>query len=179
MSRIGKKPIVIPEKVKVTITGKKVSVEGPKGKSELDVHPRITCELKDKEVRVTRPTDNKLDRSLHGLTRSLINNMVIGTMQGFEKNLEIQGVGFKAESKGPILKLSLGFSHPIEYAIPQGIKVETPIPTNVKISGISKHLVGQVAAEIRGFYEAEPYKGKGVRYAGEQVRRKQGKSVGK
>ena len=179
MSRIGKKPVDIPEKVKVTISGKKVNVEGPKGKSELEVHPRITCELKDKQVIVTRPTDNKMDRSLHGLVRSLINNMVIGTLQGFEKNLEIQGVGFKAEAKGPILKLSLGFSHPIEYSVPVGVKVETPIPTNVKISGVSKQMVGQVAAEIRGYYKAEPYKGKGVRYAGEQVRRKQGKSVGK
>ena len=179
MSRIGKKPVIIPEKVKVTLTGQKIHVEGPKGKTDFDIHPRMTCEVANGQVLVKRPTDNKLDRSLHGLTRSLIHNMIVGTVTGFEKSLEIQGVGFKAESKGPILKLSLGFSHPIEYSIPAGIKVETPIPTNVKVSGMSKQLVGQVAADIRNFYRAEPYKGKGVRYVGEQVRRKQGKTVGK
>jgi large subunit ribosomal protein L6 len=179
MSRIGKKPIVIPEKVKVTIAGRKVQVEGPKGKSEFEFHPRMSCEVKEGQVLVARPTDNKLDRSLHGLTRSLIQNMVTGTVEGFEKTLEIQGVGFKAEGKGPSVKLSLGFSHPIEYAIPAGVKVETPSPTVVKVSGVDKQAVGQVAAELRGFFEAEPYKGKGIRYAGEQVRRKQGKSVGK
>ena len=179
MSRIGKKPIAIPEKVKVVISGQKIQVEGPKGKRELDVNPRMQCEADDKEVLVKRPTDNKLDRSLHGLTRSLINNMVVGVSQGFEKSLEIQGVGFKAEAKGKTVILNLGFSHPIEYAVPEGIKVETKGPTNVIVSGIDKQLVGQVAADLRRFYEVEPYKGKGIRYKGEHVIRKQGKSVSK
>lgn len=177
MSRVGNKPIPIVDKVKVNISGQTVSVEGPKGKKEAKISPRIKCEIADNQVIVKRPSDNKDDRALHGLTRSLINGMIIGVSQGFEKSLEIQGVGFKAEAKGKTVKISLGFSHPIEYAIPEGIKVETKGPTNVLISGTDKQLVGQVAAEIRGFYEVEPYKGKGVRYKGEHVLRKQGKSV--
>jgi large subunit ribosomal protein L6 len=179
MSRIGKKPILIPEKVKVSLSGSKVLVEGPKGKGEVEVHPKIKCEIKDGQISFARSSDNKFDRALHGMVRSLVNNIITGVTTGFEKNLEIQGVGFKAELKGQTLKLSLGFSHPIEYSIPAGVKIETPIPTNVKISGPNKQLVGQAAADIRRFYEVEPYKGKGIRYAGEHVRRKQGKTVGK
>ncbi len=177
MSRVGNKVIDIPEKVKLNISGTKVQAEGPKGKKEIKVHSRITCEIKEGKVVVTRPTDNKLDRSLHGLTRSLINNLIVGVSQGFEKSLEIQGVGFKAEAKGQTVKLSLGFSHPIEYKIPEGIKVETKGPTNVIVSGGDKQLVGQVAADLRSFYVVEPYKGKGIRYKDEHVIRKQGKSV--
>jgi len=162
----------------VSIAGSKIQVEGPKGKADLNVHPRIQAKVEGNEIIVTRPSDEKADRSLHGLTRSMISNLLTGLHQGFEKDLEIQGVGFKAEAKGETLKISLGFSHPIEYRLPEGVKVETKVPTKVKVMGASKQLVGQVASEIRRYYEAEPYKGKGVRYVGEQVRRKQGKSVG-
>jgi large subunit ribosomal protein L6 len=126
MSRVGKKPIPIPEKVKVAVSGRKITVEGPRGKMEIEIHPRINCEVSDGKVIVKRSSDDKFDRSLHGLSRSLIQNMILGTTQGFEKTLLIEGVGFKAELKGPKLRLSLGFSHPIEYVIPAGIKIETP-----------------------------------------------------
>jgi len=178
MSRVGRLPIQVPEKVKVSIEGQKVSVEGPKGKQALDFHDRMKCEVVEKEVTVTRPTDNKMDRSLHGLTRSLINNLILGVDAGFQKELELQGVGFKAEVKGEIVQLSLGFSHPIKHSIPEGIKVETKGPTNIIVSGIDKQLVGQVAADIRSYFKVEPYKGKGIRYKGEHVIRKQGKTVG-
>lgn len=178
MSRIGRKPIVIPQGVKVDIKATKVHVEGPKGKLDLEVHPRMQLSMANGQVEVKRPTENQLDKSLHGLTRTLVDNMVKGVTQGFSKTLEIEGVGFKAVLQGKTLQLSLGFSHPIAFPIPEGIKVEAPKPTIVTVSGPDKVMVGQVAANIRAFFPPEPYKGKGVRYTGEKVRRKQGKQAG-
>ncbi len=178
MSRIGKKPIVVPANAKVQIQGQKVSVEGPKGKLEFTAHPRVKVKLEANQILVDRATNQPSDRALHGLTRSLINNMVKGVFDGYSKDLEIEGVGFRAQLKGKMLSLALGFSHPIEYVIPEGIKIEVPKPERITVRGIDKHLVGQVAADIRKFYEPEPYKGKGIHYAGEVIRRKQGKTVG-
>ena len=178
MSRIGKKAVLIPEKVKVELQGRSLSVQGPKGKLGMTVHPRIKVLVTDKEVRVERPTDIRTDRALHGLTRSLIHNMVIGVTTGYSKELEIEGVGFKAVVKGKILNIALGFTHPIDYQIPEGIEIKCPIPTKIVINGLDKQLVGQVASNIRRYHKPEPYKGKGIRYAGEVVRRKQGKTVG-
>ncbi|OIO80062.1 MAG: 50S ribosomal protein L6 [Candidatus Omnitrophica bacterium CG12_big_fil_rev_8_21_14_0_65_43_15] len=177
MSRIGKKPVQIPDKVKVAIEARTVKVEGPKGKLSLNVHPRVTVTIEDNRVIVKRKSDLKLDKSLHGLTRSLINNMIIGVTDGYRKDLEIIGVGFKAAVQGKQLVLNLGFSHPINYAIPEGITIQVPKPLNISVSGFDKRLVGQTAAEIRDFHRPEPYKGKGIRYAGEYVRRKVGKKV--
>jgi len=161
----------------VQIQGKKVLVEGPRGKLELDVHPRIEIERSNGDILLKRLTDEPYDRSLHGATRSLIQNMMIGVTEGFMKELELQGVGFRAQLKGKMLSLALGFSHPIEYPLPEGVKVELPKPEKIVVRGSDKALVGQVAADIRHFFEPEPYQGKGVRYVGEQVRRKQGKTV--
>ena len=177
MSRIGKKPVQIPDKVKVAIEARTVKVEGPKGKLSLNVHPRVTVTIEDNRVIVKRKSDLKLDKSLHGLTRSLINNMIIGVTDGYRKDLEIIGVGFKAAVQGKQLVLNLGFSHPINYAISEGITIQVPKPLNISVSGFDKRLVGQTAAEIRDFHRPEPYKGKGIRYAGEYVRRKVGKKV--
>lgn len=177
MSRIGKKPIPIPQGVKVQISGTKVHVEGPKGKMDLNVHPRMKITMDGSQILVNRPTNTNQDRSLHGLTRSLISNVVTGVTQEFSKALEIEGIGFKAALQGKNLQLNLGFSHPIDFVIPEGIKVEVPKPTNLVVKGIDKVLVGQTAANIRKFFEPEPYKGKGVRYAGEQIRRKAGKAA--
>lgn len=177
MSRIGKKPITIPSGVKVNLAGRTLKVEGTKGKLELDIHPRMKVEVKDNEVLVKRPSDIKLDKSLHGLTRSLIQNMIIGVTEGYIKELEIHGVGLRAQVQGKKLNLQLGFSHPVNYEIPQGITIETPKPTEIVIKGIDKQQVGEVAAEIRDYYKPEPYKGKGIRYKGERVRRKAGKTV--
>lgn len=178
MSRIGNKLIEVPKNVKVSLADRLVSVEGPKGKLSLALHPRIRVEMAEGKISVKRPTNQKLDRSLHGLTRSLLNNMVLGVSQGFTKTLEIEGVGFRAQVKGKTFSMTLGFSHPIEYPIPDGIEVKAPQPTTVVISGADKAQVGQVAAEIRRYFEPEPYKGKGIRYQGEVIRRKQGKTVG-
>ena len=177
MSRIGKKPIDIPGNVRVVIEAGTVKVEGPKGKLSLNTHPRVEVCLDNKKVIVKRQSDLKLDKSLHGLTRSLINNMIKGVTEGFSKELEIIGVGFKAVLQGKQLVLNLGFTHPINYNIPEGITITAPKPTSITVSGFDKRLVGQVAAEIRDFYRPEPYKGKGVRYVGEYVRRKVGKKV--
>ncbi|MCK5306191.1 MAG: 50S ribosomal protein L6 [Candidatus Omnitrophica bacterium] len=177
MSRVGKKPVSILDKVKVSVDRNVVSVEGPKGKLELTAHHRMKVEVIDKEVVIKRPSNLKLDKSLHGLTRSLIQNMVIGVTSGYKKELEIQGVGLRAQVQGKKLNLQLGFSHPINYEIPQGISIETPKPTEIIVTGIDKQLVGEVAAEIRHYYKPEPYKGKGIRYKGEYVRRKAGKTV--
>ena len=177
MSRVGKKPVSVPQGVKVEIKAQKLHVEGPKGKLDLDVHPRIKVSLKDGHILVDRPTNIPQDRSLHGLTRSLIANMIVGVTQEFSRTLEIEGIGFKAQVQGKTLQLALGFSHPIIFTIPEGIKVEAPKPTIVVVKGIDKALVGQVTANIRKFFEPEPYKGKGVRYAGEQIRRKAGKAA--
>lgn len=177
MSRIGKRPILIPSNVKVGVKEDEVRVEGPKGKMDFRVHPRMKVSLRENALVVERPTNLRLDRALHGLTRSLLFNMVRGVTEGYQKELEIEGIGYRAQVSGKKLVLNLGFTHPIEYAIPEGIEIKTPKPTTVIVSGIDRAQVGQVAADIRGFHEPEPYKGKGIRYVGETVRRKQGKTV--
>ncbi len=177
MSLIGKKPIEIPRNIKVTLADFKVLVEGPKGKLEFRIPFGIQVEINESKVFVKRNSDNKFSKSLHGLVRSMINNMIIGVNSGYSKGLEIQGVGFRGQVQGKSLLLQLGFSHQINYPIPEGITIETPKPTNLIIKGIDKQRVGQVAAEIRNFFTPEPYKGKGIRYAGEYVRKKVGKAV--
>lgn len=177
MSRIGKKPIEIPEKVEVKLAGVDITVTGPKGVLSRSLHPRMRVSVDDKTVTVTRPSDSKTNRSLHGLTRQLIANMVEGVSQGFSKNLEIVGVGYRAEMIGRHLKLLIGFSHPVMMKAPEGISFELPEPLKIKVSGIDKELVGMVAAKIRSFRPPEPYKGKGIRYQGEYVRRKAGKTA--
>ncbi|SRR5581483_4123427 len=178
MSRIGKKPIELPEKVKLNISGDgAVNVEGPRGKLAWTLPAQIKARIDGKQVVVERGSEARNVRALHGLSRALISNMVTGVSTGFVKDLEIQGVGFKAAVQGKTLNLSLGFSHPILFPIPEGIKITVADNTKIKIEGIDKHLVGQVAADIRAYYPPEPYKGKGVRYAGEQIIRKEGKTV--
>lgn len=177
MSRVGKVPIDIPAGVKLEIKDTKLTVQGPKGKLERCVHPRIKIALKDNQLIVSRSTDSKTDKSLHGLMRNIIFNMVKGVSEGFEKKLEIRGVGFRAQVTGKTLNLQLGFSHPINYAIPEGILIEAPKPTQLTVKGIDKEQVGRAAAKIRSFYLPEPYKGKGIRYVGEYVRHKVGKAV--
>lgn len=179
MSRIGKKPIAMAQGVKVTIYKGEVSVEGQKGKLKFALPHRIACEVKDNQVVVTSPLKSKVDKSLHGLTRSLVANMIKGVSEGYAKELEIQGVGFRASVSGSALIMILGFSHPVNFPIPADIKVETPKPTNIVVRGIDKQRVGEVAAQIRRFYPPEPYKGKGIRYAGEVVRKKVGKAATK
>lgn len=178
MSRVGKKPILIPKNVKVSVTGNTVLVEGPKGKLIFDAHPNITVEAKADQIIVSRRSDEKSDMALHGLTRSLINNMVVGTTAGYQKELEIQGVGFRAQVSGKKIVLQLGFSHPVDFHIPEGIVIEAPKPTQIIVKGIDKQKVGETAAEIRAIFPPEPYKGKGIRYVGEYVRKKVGKAVG-
>lgn len=178
MSRVGRKPVSIVDKVEVKIQGQKVDVKGPKGQLNFEVHPRIKVELKGKEVVVVRSTDEPLDRSLHGTTRAVIRNMIQGVSEGYVKELEIIGVGFKAVIKGKVLSMALGYTHPSDYQIEEGVDIKCPNPTRIVISGADKQSVGQAAAEIRSFNPPEPYKGKGIRYVGEQVRRKQGKKVG-
>lgn len=178
MSRVGKKPILIPKNVKVSVSGNTVLVEGPKGKLTFETHPNMTVEAKADQIVVSRRSDEKSDKALHGLTRTLINNMVMGTTTGYQKELEIQGVGFRAQVSGKKLVLQLGFSHPVDFHIPEGIVIEAPKPTQLIIKGIDKQKVGETAAEIRAFFPPEPYKGKGIRYLGEYVRKKVGKAVG-
>ena len=178
MSRIGRAAITIPSGVEVKINGDSVSVKGAKGQLEASFPSVITAELGDGKVSFKRPDDSKESRSLHGLVRALVNNMVTGVSQGFQKELEIQGVGYRADMKGNKLALALGFSHPVEIDVPKGLKVSVDGTTNVKIEGIDKSLVGQFAANIRSIRPPEPYKGKGIRYAGEHVRRKVGKAGG-
>jgi large subunit ribosomal protein L6 len=175
MSRIGRKPIPVPDGVDVEIAPGRVAVKGPLGRLEQAVPTRMSIERQDGELLVTRPTDRGPDRALHGLTRTLVANMVEGVTNGFEKRLEIQGIGYRAQLKGEDLELALGFSHPVTYQPPAGIAFDVPQPTIVIVKGIDKQKVGQVAAEIRSVRPPEPYKGKGVRYAGEYVRRKVGK----
>ncbi|MFH0732071.1 MAG: 50S ribosomal protein L6 [Candidatus Omnitrophota bacterium] len=177
MSRIGKRPVDIPSGVKVQKQGSVISVEGPKGKLNCPLPKGIDVEVKDNKITVTRSADNKQQRSLHGLIRALLANMIKGVTEGYSKQLEIVGVGFKAQAAGKKLVLNLGFSHPIEYDIPDGITIETPKPIQILIKGIDKQAVGEVAAEIRDFYKPEPYKGKGIRYSGEYVKKKAGKTV--
>ena len=179
MSRIGKLPIAVPGGVTVTVDGQSVKVKGPKGELMHTVPAGISVEREDNTLNVKRASDETTHKSLHGLTRSLIANMVEGVTKGYQKQLEITGVGFKAEVRPYGLQLSLGFSHTIEYKAPTGIKLSAPVPTQVVIDGSDKALVGQVAAEIRGLRPPEPYKGKGIKYAGEVIRRKAGKAGGK
>lgn len=178
MSRIGKLPIEVPKGVEVRQADRTITVKGPKGELSLDVHPDMKVVLDDAEIRVERPTDAKPHRALHGLTRALVANMVTGVTQGFSRTLEIVGVGYRAEQKGGGITLNLGFSHPIEYKPVAGVKIECPNPTTVVVTGADKQRVGQTAAEIRGFRPPEPYKGKGIRYQGEHIRRKAGKTAG-
>ncbi|MCX8007261.1 MAG: 50S ribosomal protein L6 [Coriobacteriia bacterium] len=177
MSRIGKQPIPVPSGVEVSINGNEVTVKGPKGTLTQTFDPDMIIELVDGAIVVRRPSDDRRHRSLHGLTRTLIANMVTGVSEGFQKELEIVGVGYRAALKGADLDLSLGFSHPVIVAPEEGITFEVPAPTKIVVKGIDKQRVGQVAAEIRKIRPPEPYKGKGVRYAGEHVRRKLGKAA--
>lgn len=177
MSRVGKLPVPVPDGVEVRVDGSRVSVKGPKGSLEQSFDPDMGIELVDGEVRVTRPTDQVRHRALHGLTRSLIANMVEGVTEGFRRSLEIQGVGYRAETRGRNLVLNVGFSHPVEFDVPEGIEIEVENPTLLHVKGADKQLVGEVAAEIRHVRPPEPYKGKGIRYVGEQVRRKAGKAA--
>jgi len=179
MSRIGKKPVPVPNGVTVTVNGPAITVKGPKGELSRKLHPDMQVKVENGTVTVDRPSDEDRHRALHGLTRSLIANMVEGVTQGYKKQLEITGVGYKAEVKPFGLQLALGYSHPVEYRAPAGIKLSAPQPIVVVIEGADKEKVGQVAAEIRALRKPEPYKGKGVKYQGEQVRRKAGKAGGK
>ncbi|HAL30627.1 MAG TPA: 50S ribosomal protein L6 [Coriobacteriia bacterium] len=177
MSRIGKQPIPVPAGVEVTIEGTDVTVKGPKGVLSQSFDPDMQITLEDGAVLVRRPTDGRRHRSLHGLTRTLISNMVVGVSEGFRKDMEIVGVGYRAVLKGSDLDLSLGLSHPMVVPAPEGITFEVPAPTKISVIGIDKQRVGQVAAEIRAIRPPEPYKGKGIRYTGEYVRRKVGKAA--
>jgi large subunit ribosomal protein L6 len=178
MSRIGKQPITVPSGVEVTIAGAHVTVKGPKGQLEHEIVGDVTVARDGDTLTVARADDSRANRSLHGLQRTLINNMVVGVSTGFEKELEIVGVGYRAQAQGPnAIELALGFSHPVRVQAPEGVTFEVPQPTRVVVRGHDKQLVGQVAADIRKIRKPEPYKGKGVRYAGERVVRKAGKSA--
>ena len=179
MSRIGRKPITIPNGVTVSIDGATVKVKGPKGELSRTFEPSMKLRVENNELLVERPNDEKRERALHGLTRALLANMVTGVTEGFKKTLEIIGVGYRAEKKGKNLVVSVGYSHPVQYPEPEGITLTTPAPTTIVVEGVDKQKVGQVAAELREFRPPEPYKGKGIRYQGEQVRRKAGKTAGK
>ena len=178
MSRIGKKPVVVPSAVELKVNGSNVSVKGPKGKLQRKLHPNMKIEFQDGLVTVVRPSDSRLDRSLHGLTRTLINNMVTGVTEGYSKQLNIVGVGYKVALKGKALVLNLGHSHAIDYPAPEGVEFEVDGKKNtIVIKGVNKEVVGQTAAEIRSMRPPEPYKGKGVMYSTERIRRKAGKAA--
>jgi len=177
MSRVGKKPVPIPGEVSAKIEGSRITVTGPKGELSQMIHPSMRVELAGGELVVSRPSEAKFHKSLHGLTRSLIANMVTGVTSGYEKSLEIRGIGYKAVMAGKKLNLSLGLSHPVLLSLPDGIEVKLDGPNKIRVSGIDKQLVGLVAARIRSFRPPEPYKGKGVRYEGEMVRKKAGKTA--
>jgi large subunit ribosomal protein L6 len=177
MSRIGKLPVKIPEKVKVAVTGTTVKFEGPKGKMSLSFNPIMKVEVGGGEVKVSRPDESRLAKGLHGLTRTLLRNAIDGVTKGYERVLEISGVGFKAEAKGKEINFTLGFSHPVIFKLPEGVTAEVdPKQTRVVIKGVDKHLLGLTAAKIRALRPPEPYKGKGIKYAEETVRRKEGKT---
>jgi large subunit ribosomal protein L6 len=177
MSRIGKAPITIPSGVDVTLSGRTISVKGPKGQLSREIPGQIIVRQEGDQLLVERPDDARENRAMHGLTRSLVNNMVVGVTAGFTRQLDIVGVGYRAEAQGPTaLKLALGFSHPVNVKAPEGISFEVPTATQIVVSGIDKEVVGQVAANIRSIRKPEPYKGKGVRYSGERVLRKAGKT---
>jgi large subunit ribosomal protein L6 len=177
MSRIGKQPIAIPAKVKVDVKGSRVFVEGPKGKLDMEIPRRTSLKVDKDNVVVSRDGDDAEARAMHGLSRALLNNLVKGVSEGYSKKLEINGVGFKAAVQGKVVNLSLGYSHPINYDIPDQIKVTVEENTKITIEGPSKQAVGQVAAELRSYYPPEPYKGKGVKYSDERIERKEGKTV--
>jgi large subunit ribosomal protein L6 len=177
MSRVGKMPVKIPEKVKVSVDGALVKVEGPKGKMSFPFNPRVTVAVDKGEVRVARPDESRISRGLHGLTRTLVKNAVEGVVKGYQRNLEISGVGFKAEVKGKQIHFTLGFSHPVVFDLPEGITAEVDAKqTKLAVKGVDKHLLGLTAAKIRALRPPEPYKGKGIKYAEETVRRKEGKT---
>ena len=176
MSRIGRLPIAVPPGVDITIDGSRVTVTGPRGTLSRELHPDMRVNREEEAIVVSRPTEQKMHRQLHGLTRTLVNNMVVGVTAGYRKGLEITGVGYRAVLVGKKLQLSLGYSHPVEIEPPDGISFEVENPTRLAVLGIDKELVGQIAAKVRSTRKPEPYKGKGVRYAGEVVRRKAGKA---
>ena len=176
MSRIGRLPIAVPPTVDVTIDGRRLTVKGPKGTLSRSLHPDMIVTRDEGSLVVTRPTEQKTHKQLHGLTRTLVNNMVVGVTDGYRKGLEITGVGYRAALSGSKLTLNLGYSHPIEIDPPAGISFEVESPTRLAVVGIDKELVGQIAAQVRSTRKPEPYKGKGVRYAGEKIRRKAGKA---
>jgi large subunit ribosomal protein L6 len=177
VSRVGRKPIPIKKGVTINLKDRLISVKGPKGELSAQIHGNIAVEIKDNEILFTRKNDEKENRALHGLWRALVQNMIIGVTEGYSKKLEIVGVGYRAEMKGKKLQLLLGYSHPIIFGPPEGVKIEAPTQTNIVISGIDKQLVGLVASKIRSFRPPEPYKGKGVKYEGEYIRRKAGKAA--
>ena len=179
MSRIGKKPVTLPKGVTMEVQGRVVAVKGPRGELRREVHPEMEIAFAEGAFTVARPSDDKRHKALHGLTRTLVQNMVDGVSKGFAKTLEIQGVGYKAEAKPYGVNLIVGYSHPVKYEAPKGIKISVENNTTVKIEGADKETVGQVAAELRAVRPPEPYKGKGIRYLGEQVRRKAGKTGAK
>ncbi|MEW6487702.1 MAG: 50S ribosomal protein L6 [Thermodesulfobacteriota bacterium] len=179
MSRIGKMPVALPAKVEVEHKGQKMTIKGPKGALALDVHPDIRVEVSPSELNVRRPTDHRRHRALHGMTRSLLQNMVTGVTAGFEKGLEVVGVGYRANLQGKSLTLSVGYSHPVEFDVPGDVTVEVKDQRVISVKGIDKQRVGQVAAIIRSFKPPEPYKGTGIRYVGEHIVRKEGKSGAK
>jgi large subunit ribosomal protein L6 len=176
MSRIGKHPVVIPKGVTAKVEGNHVHVKGPKGELDRELHASMKVTLKDDQILVERPSDEDLHKALHGLSRTLVANMVEGVTKGFRKELELVGVGYKADQRPYGLQMALGFSHPVKYEAPKGIKLSAPQPTTIIVEGANKEVVGQVAAEIRSIRPPEPYKGKGIKYVGEQVRRKAGKA---
>jgi large subunit ribosomal protein L6 len=178
MSRIGKMPVEVPKGVEVSLKDRTFSVKGPKGNLSMEIHPEIDVKIDGGKVQVLRPSDQPRHKALHGLVRSLLANMVTGVSQGFSKTLEIVGVGYRADTAGRGIKLQVGHSHPIEYPAPEGVTLECPNQTTIVVSGPDKQKVGQAAAEIRAFRPPEPYKGKGIRYQGEHVRRKAGKTAG-
>jgi len=179
VSRIGRKPVAIPAGVNITVNGPIVSVKGPKGELKQSFNPETKIEVKDKEVIVSRKNNSGFHRALHGTARAIIANMVTGVSQGFEKKLDIIGVGYKAEPKGKMVQFNLGFSHPVLFQPPVGIEIQVPTPTSLTVKGIDKQLVGQVAIKIRSFKPPEPYKGKGIKFVEERVRRKAGKAAAK
>ena len=179
MSRIGRQPISLPQGVEVQINNSSLWVKGPKGELSRVLHKDITVRQEDGKLMVERPSDNKQHRSLHGLTRTLVNNMVVGVTQGFEKKLELVGVGYRASKQGNKLVLAVGYSHPVEFDPPAGLEIDVPVPTKISVKGIDKEMVGALAANIRSVREPEPYKGKGIKYEGEIIRRKVGKAGAK
>lgn len=179
MSRIGKKPVVIPDKVQVTIADHKLTAKGPKGTLELNLPEEIDVNFENNIITFSRPSDEKHIRALHGLARALTGNVIDGVTKGYEKNMQLEGVGYKVEMKGKNLMLSIGFSHPVVMLAPDGVEFATPTANTINIKGIDKQVVGEVAAKIRALRKPEPYKGKGIRYQGEVVRRKAGKTTSK